>query len=68
MKGGPRDPIYKEKGNRGREKQGAQGMIIQRFGRLDFRGVSKERDLLRFGLCVVLIAGDVTAGYHNPRR
>ena len=34
-------------------------------GHLDFRRVGKERDLLRLGLCVVLIAGDIMAGYHN---
>ena len=36
MERGLRDPIYKEKGNRWREKQGGQRMISQLLGRLDF--------------------------------
>ena len=62
-------PIYKAGkisgmcGNRGNNK-----MDLWRRGRLDFQRVIKEKDLLKFGPCVVLITGDVTAPYRNFRR
>ena len=62
-------PIYKAGrisgmcGNRGDHK-----MDMCRRRRIDFRRFIKRKDLLRFGLCVILMTGDVTAGYHNRRR
>ena len=50
------------------ENRGGRKMDKRRYGCLDFRRVSKERDLLRFGFCEALIAGDVTVGYRDFRR
>src|SRR4051812_36060699 len=62
-------PIYKGRRISGmRENRGDTKRDVRRRGRLDFWRVSKERNLLRFGFCVVLLTGDVTTGYQNFQR
>ena len=48
--------------------RGGQKMDMQSCRCLDFQELVKREDILRFGPCVMLMIGDVTAGYHNPRR
>ena len=49
------------------ENRGDRKMDVRQRGRLNFRRVSKERDLLRFGFYITLIADDVMLGYRNFR-
>ena len=68
VKGTP-GPIYNVKRLSGRRgNRGGQKMDMRQHRRLDFRRFIKRRDVLKFGLWVILMTGDVMAGYHNPRR
>ena len=52
-----------------RGNRGGQKMDMRQHRWLDFQELIKKRIyILRFGPCIILMTGDVMAGYHNRRR
>ena len=68
VKGTP-GPIYNVERISGiRRNRGGQKMDMRQHRRLNFWRFIKREDVLNFGLCVILMTGDVMAGYHSRRR